>query len=139
VHLDPRDVDVAAFLQGIVGPHADVTVDVATGLCARFDALVLERVIVNLVANARAYGRPPISLTADATDARLTIVVEDAGEGVPLELVPRLFGRFVRGTEGHGSGLGLAIARAYARAHGGELRYARAKSGARFEVIVPQA
>jgi signal transduction histidine kinase len=69
--------------------------------------------------------------------AGLTIVVEDEGAGVPYELVPRLFNRFVRGSEGHGTGLGLAIARAYTRAHGGDLRYARAKRGARFEVVLP--
>jgi signal transduction histidine kinase len=40
-------------------------------------------------------------------------------------------------TEKHGSGLGLAIARAYARAHGGDLVYDDASDGARFEVILP--
>jgi signal transduction histidine kinase len=54
-----------------------------------------------------------------------------------MELVPRLFDRFVRGSEGHGSGLGLAIARAYTRSHNGDLRYARGKRGARFELVLP--
>ena len=93
----------------------------------------------NLVGNSRAYGKPPITLAAQQTDSALTIVVEDDGSGVPMELVPRLFDRFVRGSEGHGTGLGLAIARAYTRAHGGDLRYARANRGARFEVVLPVA
>ena len=54
------------------------------------------------------------------------------------ELRPRLFERFARGDDGEGSGLGLAIARAYARAHGGDLVYDPGARGARFELILPQ-
>ena len=72
-------------------------------------------------------------------DSTLKIVVEDHGEGVPMELVPRLFDRFVRGREGHGTGLGLAIARAYTSAHDGDLRYARGSRGARFEIVLRDA
>jgi signal transduction histidine kinase len=57
---------------------------------------------------------------------------------VPPEVQPRLFERFVRGESAVGSGLGLAIARAYARAHGGDLFYDPSAAGARFELIVPQ-
>ena len=46
-----------------------------------------------------------------------------AATGVPDELRPRLFERFARGDDARGSGLGLTIARAYARAHGGDLVY----------------
>jgi signal transduction histidine kinase len=109
------------------------------GLVAYVDPLLLERVLSNLIRNARAYGRPPIRLSASARESTLTIVVEDEGSGVPMELVPRLFDRFVRGSEGHGTGLGLAIARAYTRSHGGDLRYARGKRGARFELVLPDS
>ena len=43
-------------------------------------------------------------------DTYLRVSVEDKGNGVPPELVPRLFERFERGTVGEGSGLGLSIA-----------------------------
>ena len=69
--------------------------------------------------------------------ARSRIAVEDAGPGVSPELVPRLFERFERGIDGQGTGLGLAIAKAYAQAHGGDLIYDPAGSGARFELILP--
>jgi signal transduction histidine kinase len=58
---------------------------------------------------------------------------------VPPELETRLFDRFARGTDAPGSGLGLAIARAYARAHGGDIVYDPLERGARFELILPQA
>jgi signal transduction histidine kinase len=139
VRLDPQEVDVASFLSGMLGVHPDISIEVSHGVNARVDALVLERVVSNLVGNARAYGKPPITLAAHRNDSTLTIVVEDNGPGVPMDLVPRLFDRFVRGSEGHGTGLGLAIARAYTRAHSGDLRYARATRGARFEIVLPGA
>jgi signal transduction histidine kinase len=57
---------------------------------------------------------------------------------VPAALRPRLFERFARAGDAGGSGLGLAIARAYARAHGGDIVYDPQPGGARFELILPQ-
>jgi signal transduction histidine kinase len=76
-------------------------------------------------------------VSAAEEDRHLRIAVDDAGDGVPRELEPRLFDRFVRQENGSGSGLGLAIARAYARAHGGDLVYERLGGGTRFELVVP--
>jgi GAF domain-containing protein len=139
VRHQPQHVEVGSFLTGLVGTDPDVAIETDGDVAASLDPLLLERVVTNLVANARTYGRPPIVLHAGRDNGELKIVVEDSGEGVPLDLVPRLFDRFVRGGEGHGSGLGLSIARAYTRAHGGELRYARAGRGARFEIVLPGA
>jgi signal transduction histidine kinase len=133
-----QQVDVLQLLEQAAGARTDdVVLEGEEGLVAYVDPLMLERVLSNLVRNARAYGRPPIRLSARTRESTLTIVVEDDGNGVPMELVPRLFDRFVRGSEGHGTGLGLAIARAYTRSHGGDLRYARGKRGARFEIVLP--
>jgi len=137
VRVNTELVNVRDFLTATAGLREDILVDSDGAVQAMLDPLILERVVTNLVSNARAYGKTPIHLTASARGGTLTLVVEDEGAGVPYELVPRLFNRFVRGSEGHGSGLGLAIARAYTRAHGGDLRYARAKRGARFEVVLP--
>jgi signal transduction histidine kinase len=140
IRASTQKTDVRALLEHAAGPRDDdILLDEGVELVAYLDPLILERVLSNLVANARAYGAPPIRLSATARESMLTIVVEDEGSGVPIDLVPRLFDRFVRGSEGHGTGLGLAIARAYTRAHGGDLRYARGKRGARFEVVLPDA
>jgi signal transduction histidine kinase len=137
VRINTELVNVRDFLTATAGLREDVLVEADGTVEAMLDPLILERVVTNLVSNAQAYGKTPIRLRASAKGGTLTLVVEDEGAGVPYELVPRLFNRFVRGSEGHGSGLGLAIARAYTRAHGGDLRYARAKRGARFEVVLP--
>ena len=64
------------------------------------------------------------------------------GPGVAHELEDTLFERFTRAGVSRdrvaGTGLGLAIARAYARAHRGDVRYERGQpSGARFVVDLP--
>ena len=137
VRMNTELLNVRDFLLALAGLREDVLVEADVDVQAELDPLILERVVANLVSNARAYGVAPIRLSAQPRGGTLTIVVEDEGPGVPYELVPRLFNRFVRGSEGHGTGLGLAIARAYTRAHGGDLRYARATRGARFEVVLP--
>jgi GAF domain-containing protein/anti-sigma regulatory factor (Ser/Thr protein kinase) len=139
VRLELQEINVRDFLAALVGSLRDVELKVDEALVARVDPLVLERVVVNLVANARTYGEPPVRLEGVTDGETLTLVIEDHGPGVPIELVPRLFDRFVRGREGHGSGLGLAIARAYTSALDGDLRYARAQRGARFEIVLPGA
>ena len=94
--------------------------------------------ISNLVANAVRYGAPPIRIVAQQRDRHLRVAVEDAGSGVPEELEGKIFDRFARGGGASGHGLGLAIARAYARAHGGDLVYDHRPHGARFELLIPQ-
>jgi signal transduction histidine kinase len=74
-----------------------------------------------------------------ASDTHLRITVEDRGEGVDEALRNHLFERFSRTDSANvGSGLGLAIARAYARAHGGDVIYDPGEIGARFTLLIPQ-
>jgi signal transduction histidine kinase len=138
----PRPLVLRSVLKQIVTDSAPgdprVRLDVPEDLAAVADPLVLDRVVSNLLVNALRYGAPPVVIAADRRDRHLRIAVEDAGLGVPDELRPRLFERFARGAEADGSGLGLAIARAYARAHGGDLVYDPTPAGARFELILPQ-
>jgi signal transduction histidine kinase len=142
IALDPRPIVLHSALAQIVAQAVelsdDVTLHVPEDLAVVIDPLVLDRVVSNLLINAKRYGRPPIVVEAERQDRHLRVAVEDNGTGVPEELRPRLFERFVRGETGGGSGLGLAIARSYARAHGGDLIYAPVGAGARFELIVPQ-
>ena len=57
----------------------------------------------------------------------LELTVHDTGEGIPADLLPRAFERFVKGEGSRGTGLGLAIARDLVVAHGGTIT---AESGA---------
>jgi K+-sensing histidine kinase KdpD len=141
IRVEPRAVLLQRLLEDVVQATSllsgDVMLEVDPELTVVADPLVIDRVVTNLVANAQSYGRPPIRIAAAQADDSVTIVVEDSGVGISDELAARLFGRFERGIEGHGSGLGLAIAKAYAVAHGGDLVYSSAGTGARFELTLP--
>jgi signal transduction histidine kinase len=141
VRLRPK-IDELVRAQVGTRPAGAVTVAVAADLEIVVDPTALDRVLSNLVANALRHGEPPVTVTAARHDTHLRLAVEDRGEGVSSEFLPRLFDRFTRSAESRGrtdgSGLGLAIARAYARAHGGDIVYEQATpNGARFEVVIP--
>jgi signal transduction histidine kinase len=148
IEVTPEVVTLRPELEEIIrlaapGREQDVVIDSSPGLQVRADRAVLERVVANLVANALQYGAPPIRLVAEQSDTHLRVTVTDSGEGIDPTFVPHLFDRFRRSEEslrkGSGSGLGLSIARAYARAHGGDLLYhAPDEGGAQFELVLPR-
>jgi GAF domain-containing protein len=132
------NLTLSEIVSAAVPQDPDVALDVAPNLAAIVDPLVLDRVVSNLLINAVRYGSPPITVSAESRDRHLRIAVQDSGEGIPEDLQPQLFERFARGEDARGSGLGLTIARAYARAHGGDLVYVPGGDGARFELLLPQ-
>jgi GAF domain-containing protein len=142
ITIEPRPIVLRSALSQIVAQAAlngfEVELRVPDDLAVLIDPLVLDRVVSNLLINATRHGAPPIVVEAEQRDRHLRVAVEDAGPGVPEDLRARLFERFARGESAAGSGLGLAIARAYARAHGGDLLYNPGDGGARFELILPQ-
>jgi signal transduction histidine kinase len=67
-------------------------------------------------------------VSVEARDAGdyVEIKERDSGDGVPAELLPRLFGKFARGAvsrEKGGTGLGLSIVQGLAQANGGDAWY----------------
>jgi signal transduction histidine kinase len=142
VNVRPRPLMLGGALSEIVSESlptgASIEFDVPDELVVVADRLVLDRVVSNLLTNAVRYGADPITLSAEADDTHLRITVEDSGEGVPEDLRLRLFDRFSRTDSANvGSGLGLAIARAYARAHSGDVVYDPGAGGARFTLLIP--
>jgi len=110
-----------------------------------FDAVLIERVLVNLLENAAKYGAAPIEVGARAEPGTLVLTVRDHGPGLPAALHGRehtLFDKFTRGeaeSATPGVGLGLAICRAVVSAHGGEISAANARDGgAEFTVTLPR-
>ncbi|QSR28688.1 sensor histidine kinase [Nocardioides aromaticivorans] len=114
-----------------------VVVDVPDDLPAVVtDPGLLERVLVNLVANAQRFspaGRPPLVRAAVARDGS-TVVVEvvDRGPGIAAEDAERVFQPFQRlgdTDNSTGIGLGLAVARGLTDAVDGDLVPGRTAGG----------
>jgi two-component system sensor histidine kinase KdpD len=110
-----------------------------------FDAVLIERVLVNLLENAAKYAAPPIVISAQATDDALLLAVRDHGPGLPAALKGReqaLFDKFTRGeaeSATPGVGLGLAICKAIVDAHHGEINAVNAAGGgAEFTIRLPR-
>jgi signal transduction histidine kinase len=99
--------------------------------------------VLNLIENALKHTPPGthVHVSTAVEDGDAVLVVEDDGPGVPPELGPRVFERFVRGGRdgARGSGLGLSIVHSVAQSHGGTvtLESSAEASGARFIVRLP--
>jgi two-component system, OmpR family, sensor kinase len=87
-------------------------------------------------------GRPPAA-APPAPAAPIELSVTDDGPGIPDDLQPALFERFVRGdsARSHGTGstgLGLAIVQAVITAHGGSVSVASGPGKTRFAIRLPR-
>jgi len=68
----------------------------------------------------------------------VAVSVRDEGDGIPPELVPRIFRQFWRTKRRGGAGLGLFIVKGLVEAHGGTITVQRAPGGgAEFRFIMP--
>ena len=99
----------------------------------------LDQVLGNLVENAVRHGRGTVTIAISPFGDGLQVVVEDEGEGVPVEMWPRIFTRFWRADRRGSTGLGLYIVKGLVEAHGGVIEVGRADSGgARFRFTLPE-
>ncbi|HEX2831000.1 MAG TPA: DUF4118 domain-containing protein, partial [Burkholderiales bacterium] len=111
---------------------------------ARFDSLLIEQVLVNLLENAAKYSPEGghINVGADFRHGELVVTVTDDGPGLVSGEEAKIFEKFYRGAAGGGPGgvgLGLAICKAIVEAHGGTIRAENIPAGgAMFEFTIPQ-
>lgn len=106
----------------------------ADGWIVAGDAQLLERALRNLLANAAAAqkraGRENESLEVSLARQgdRIEVTLRDHGEGIPPELLPRIFEPFVTGHP-KGVGLGLALTRRIVLLHEGTVELEAAPGG----------
>jgi two-component system sensor histidine kinase KdpD len=109
----------------------------------RFDALLIERVLVNLLENASKYtpAGSRVILEAEVLADRLSVSVSDNGPGLTEGREEAVFQKFTRGERESatpGVGLGLAICRAIVESHQGHIVAThRPGGGARFTFTLP--
>lgn len=106
----------------------------------------LRQIVLNLMGNAvkfTAEGEVVLQVRHDAATERLTIAVQDTGDGIARDALDRLFQRFsqIDGsmTRNHGgTGLGLAICKGLVEAMGGDIGAdSTVGQGSRFWFSVP--
>lgn len=126
--LAPEAVDLVALLRETASlvstTDGVVRVEGLKELAVEVDTQALRQAVENLLANARKFSPPgaPVVLRVEVEDERVACIrVRDFGPGVPPELLPRLFDRFVSGASSSGMGLGLYLARGLVEAHDGTL------------------
>ena len=122
------------------GAKLDVLGDRTVALA---DRSRLRQILRNLISNAQRHGGPRIELDVSRSKNQAAVRVIDDGDGVPQDMEPRLFTRFVHestDTLTSGSvGLGLAIARQMSQDMGGDITYERTLGLTIFTLYLPLA
>ncbi|MEV5571247.1 HAMP domain-containing sensor histidine kinase [Spirillospora sp. NPDC052269] len=135
---------VAATLDARGWTTGEVAVDGPPDLVVRLDPRRLDVIVANLVGNALRHGRPPVRVAFRPERNGVELTVADAGPGVPEDVLPLIFNRFVKAeaarSRSDGSGLGLSIALENAGLHGGMLAVTNGPDGgAVFTLWLPSA
>ena len=126
------------FISTVQYSDGDTQADDETNL----DRRRIERILVNLLENARDHANGAIRVTLESDGKHFTLAVHDAGPGVAASEREHIFDRFARGTASRnskGSGLGLAIVNEHARALAGTAYVEQsAEGGSRFVISFPK-
>lgn len=133
----PLDEVIGASIRFVMPALArrNVLVNLAPSLpLVNIDAVLMERVLCNLLENAAKYSpdASTIHLDARADDSHIEIEVRNVGEGFPADRLEQVFTLFERGEhDGHtsGMGVGLAICRTIVEAHGGRIHASNPATG----------
>jgi signal transduction histidine kinase len=142
-----RVEEVAERALALVSPQASekgLTIEADLGdardvPCSPRLARVLQNLLVNAVRHTPSDGT--IRLVAGVGSERLTLAVEDTGDGIAAADLERVFDPFFRADparSGAGAGLGLALAKRIVEALGGDIAaQSEPGRGSRFEVAMP--
>jgi signal transduction histidine kinase len=135
LNLEKDSYQVSEILESVgsrldaMAKHHKLRVKIPAGLPSVFaDKTRVGQVLTNLIENAVKYSRKgsQIMVGAKSSDGMVTINVSDRGDGIPSDLLDKVFERFYQGDtvvagRKDGIGLGLSICRAVVEAHDGKI------------------
>lgn len=115
------------------GRHVTVSIDADLPL-VNIDAVLMERVLCNLIENAAKFSPDAsnVHIRAVAIAQEISVSISNAGSGFPVDQLDAVFTLFARGEQdGHSSGMGvgLAICRAIVEVHGGRIAASNPDTG----------
>ncbi|WP_437534047.1 GAF domain-containing sensor histidine kinase [Sorangium sp. So ce726] len=146
--IAPAPMDLVSLARDIAAalgtPGVEIRVEGPPELVVVADRDRLRQALENLVSNATKHSPPGkgviIKLTSELIEGMeyAHVDVVDRGSGVPPEILPRIFDRFVTNGHASGIGLGLYLASRIAAAHGATLTVnSPPGSGATFRLSLP--
>lgn len=149
---NPAPVDLETFLSSVhrlmenVVQRSGVVLNVSgtrTRVQPRFDASLLQQVLINLISNAihATEGMPhrTISVRASVTDKHVFFEVTDTGKGIAPNLLREIFVPFYS-TRQDGSGIGLSLSKQIVSSHRGNITVQSVQGeGTTFTVALPVA
>lgn len=133
-HLEPM------LQQEFQNTDVELCLEVRRNPLVALDHRTLERVVLNLAANARDAmgGTGRFTVEADRDGDWAVLRTRDTGPGIPPEIRGTLFAPFVTHGKEHGTGLGLAICKQFVEAHDGTITVdSEPGGGAVFEIRLP--
>lgn len=143
VELSPTDMTQLATTIAARFARRGVPIEIHGSGSALADKGRTSQVLTNLISNAVRHGGDTVAIAIKESEASVSCAIVDNGEGVPPEMMERLFSRFAHRSRDvliTGSlGLGSWVARDLARAMGGDVTYERRPGQTRFTLTLPKA
>jgi two-component system, OmpR family, osmolarity sensor histidine kinase EnvZ len=135
-------VDIAAIARAAAAQRAsgELGVEAPAALTLpNANAVLIERLVANLLDNAFTHGRAPVVLRVGATAGAVNLEVEDAGDGIAPDQQDAMLQAFARADTSRqrpGLGLGLAVVQRVALRMGARVTFVRSADGQRHAVRV---
>ncbi|HEY0680948.1 MAG TPA: ATP-binding protein [Steroidobacter sp.] len=127
---------LAAFQQRLADRGLKVQTDITPSVPVNGDEGRLQQLFNNLLENCARYTQTggTVRVGCRTVNGEVLVEIEDSGPGVPADILPRIFERFVRAEASRnrshgGAGLGLAICQNIVEAHGGKIAASAAPLG----------
>ena len=150
ISLEKKQTEVFPILQNVIeqvrekasAKNLDLILK-ETPATATIDSKWTQEAIFNIADNAVKYtDKGSITISATEFDMFARVDISDTGKGIPEEDLPKIFGRFYRGSSTkseEGVGIGLHLAREIVSGQGGYIKVSSTPgAGSTFSVFLPK-
>jgi len=132
-----------SLIRGEMHDRVEIETDVPREIRADMDPRQIQQVLINLTTNAiqamKTGGKLAIRAFRHPNKPGVFIQVEDSGEGISEDDLPRIFDPFFTTKDvGQGTGLGLSVSHGIIKKHGGSIEVAsKPGKGTVFTIFLP--